>query len=319
MRPLSSLSLRHLEYFCAVVEAGSISDAAQRLHVSPGGISTALTQLEARLDVQLTVRTPGRGVMITPTGRRVYESARAVAADIEDIQHAAAMMRGELTGTFHVGFFSTLSPWLFPKIAEHFATQFPGVDLQLEESGSETLQTHLLEGNLDAALLYENHLIGGIDAHPLLPVRLQLAVSPSHPLARYEAVPLSLLRDEPAVILSMRPATDHVEAILREAGMRPNVRWRSANVETIRSLVARGLGYTIIMGRPYGDTTYEGMPIVYRPIADEIPPNSLVLATAGGSRPTAKLKELRAFCENTFGDVAAHLAPAHQSRMGHLS
>ncbi|MFC7406395.1 LysR family transcriptional regulator [Georgenia alba] len=319
MEGLSSLSLRHLEFFCAVVEQGSISDAARELRVSAGGISTALTQLERRLDVQLTLRTRGRGVVITPAGRRVYEHAREVATGIEDIRAVAATMRGELTGSLRVGFFSTLSPWLFPRIAEHFATRFPGVDLQLEEAGSAVLQEHLLGGALDAALLYENHLVGGVTASRLTPVRLQLAVAPSHPLARYEAVPLHALRDEPAVILSVRPATDHVEAILREAGMTPNVRWRSANVETIRSLVARGLGYSIIMGRPYGDTTYEGMPVVYRPIADELPPNHLVLATAGGARPTAKLDELRTFCERVYGDDTAPRDPLHESRMGRLS
>ncbi len=256
---------------------------------------------------------------ITPAGHELYARATKLAEDLEDIGSLASTMRGELAGSLRIGFFTTLSPWLFPGIAEHFATRYPGVDLQLEEDASAVLQAHLRDGRLDAAILYENHLVGGIAGHHITPVRLQLAFSPDHRLASYEAVPLNELRDEPAVILSMRPATDHVEAILREAGMTPRVRWRSANVETIRSLVARGLGYSIIMGRPYGDFTYEGMPIVYRPIADELPANALVLATNQGTRPTAKLTALLDYCRHAFGDADAMRSPIQEGQPGRLS
>jgi len=167
-------------------------------------------------------------------------------------------------------------------------------------------------------LLCQNHVSTPLETRRLAAVRLQLALAASHPLAAYDAVPLAALRDEDAVLLAMRPASDHVEEILRVAGMTPRVRWRSTNVETIRSLVARGLAYTIIMGRPYGDLTYEGMPVVYRPIADDLPANSLVLAVPKGGRPTAKLRELASFCDEAFGDdLGPGVVPT--SRMGRLS
>ncbi|GAB3142653.1 LysR family transcriptional regulator [Microbispora hainanensis] len=305
MNGASALSLRQLQYFCAVVESGSVTEAARRLHVSAGGVSLAITQLEELLDVQLTLRTRGKGVEITDAGRSVYETARVIARSLEDIQEMAATIRGELSGPLRVGIFTTLSPWLFPQMAEYFAEHHPAIDLQLEEGASAALQTLLTEGRLDAALLYENHVVAEVDVQRLAPVRLQLAVSPDHPLAGQDKVWLSALRDEYAVLLAMRPATDHVEEILRNAGITPRVRWRSANVETIRSLVARGLGYTIIMGRPHGDLTYDGKPIVYRPIADEIPPNHIVLATAPGARRTARVEALRAYCREA---VAGHFA-----------
>src|SRR5699024_367127 len=87
----------------------------------------------------------------------------------------------------------------------------------------------------------------------------------------------------------------------RNAGIRPNVRWRSQNVETIRSMVARGFGYTIIMGRPYGDRTYDGLEIVYRPIADRIDDNAVVVALPDNARPTSKVTTLIGFCREEFG------------------
>lgn len=318
MNGISALSLRQLQYFCAVVESGSVTEAAKRLHVSPGGVSLAITQLEDHLDLQLTLRTRGKGVEITDAGRSVYDTARVIARSLEDIRELAGTIRGELRGPLRVGMFTTLSPWLFPPLAEHFATRHPAVDLHLEEGPSAALQTLLTQGRLDAILLYENHVVEEVEFQRLAPVRLQLAVSPDHPLAELDEVPLSALRDEDAVLLAMRPATDHVEEILRNAGITPRVRWRSANVETIRSLVARGLGYTIIMGRPHGDLAYDGKPIVYRAIADEIPPNFIVLATAPGVRRVARVEALRAYCQDAMSESVASAAEAPVSRTGML-
>jgi DNA-binding transcriptional LysR family regulator len=76
--------------------------------------------------------------------------------------------------------------------------------------------------------------------------------------------------------------------------------WRSTNVETIRSMVARSLGYTIIMGRPSGDRTCEDLPLAYRRIADDVPPNSVVITYPEGTIPTAKVRTLIAFCRHEF-------------------
>ncbi|GAB2477189.1 LysR family transcriptional regulator [Promicromonospora xylanilytica] len=286
--------------------------------MSAGGVSLAITQLEDALDVQLTLRTRGKGVEITDAGRTVYASARGVARGLEDIQEVAAAIRGDLTGPLRVGMFTTLSPWLFPQMAEYFARRHPEVDLRLEEGASAELQDLLTEGRLDAALLYENHIVSEVEVLRLAPVRLQLAVAPDHPLAVLDEVPLAALRHEDAVLLAMRPATDHVEEILRSAGITPRVRWRSANVETIRSLVARGLGYTIIMGRPHGDRTYDGKPVVYRPIADEIPLNHVVLATAAGARRVARVEALRAYCRDAVPGHMTARGDAPVSQTGHL-
>ncbi|GEK80303.1 LysR family transcriptional regulator [Agrococcus baldri] len=311
-------SLRQLQYFTAVVETGAITEAGRLLRVSAGGISLAMSQLEDLLGVQLAVRTRGRGVEITDAGWRVYELARTVASGVEGIQEVASTIRGEVSGPLRLGMFTTLSPWIFPQIAEHFSHRFPSVDLQLEEGPSAQLQTRLLEGRLDAVLLYENHLEAGVQSQHIAPVRLQVALAPDHRLAAHDAVELSALEDEQAVLLSTRPAADHVEEILRAAGVVPQVRWRSANVETIRSLVARGLGYAIIMGRPHGDRTYDGLPVVYRPIADDIPTNALVLATAPGTRASARLTALGGFCREVLSSQLRAVDGEPGGGIGHL-
>jgi DNA-binding transcriptional LysR family regulator len=298
---VTSFTLRQLEYFTAVVEEGSVTEAAHRLHVSAGSVSLAVKELETTLKVQLTLRRRGKGATATPAGRWVYERARELLDRSADITAVARVIRGELTGPLRIGCFSTLSPWLFPRIVAHFVAHHPGVEVQIAEGDSQFLLGRLQEGKLDALLLYRNHLTPWSASEEIVPARLQIAISPAHRLAALDEIPLRELADETAILVSLQPATEHVESLLRSAGFQPKVRWRSANVETIRSMVARGLGYTVIMGRPYGDVTYDGLPLAYRPIADEVEPNAIVIAYPEGTTPTATVHELIRFAKEEFG------------------
>lgn len=304
--------MRQLEYFVVVVEEGSVTEAAHRLRVSPGGVSLSLSQLEETLDLQLTLRIRGRGVTLTPAGKWVYEEARQLLEQASRIRTAASSLRGDLVGPLRVGCFDTLSPWLMPRIAARFAAAHPGVDLQIVEGVSSTLQQGLRDGEIDVALIYKNHLQAGIVGTEILPVRLLVALPSGHRLAELNEIPLELLRDEDAILLGVQPALDHVQELMRQAGVTPRVKWRSTNVETIRAMVARGLGYSIIMGRPHSDFTYDGLPITYRRIADYVPPNAVVIAYPEGLNLTEKINTLIEFCQTEFkaDSTLSRAAPA---------
>jgi len=298
---MQDFSLRQLEYFVAVVEEGSVTEASHRLRVSPGGVSLAISQLEESLGLQLTLRVRGRGASLTPAGKWVYQEARALLEQAEKIRSAARSIRGELVGQLRVGCFSTLSPWLFPRIAAYFTEAHPGVELQLVEGAAHELQQKLREGDVDVALVYRNHLRPGIIGTEILPVRLQIALHPEHPLAAKTEIKMEeLAKDDDAILLNLEPAMSHVEELMSRAGVRPKVKWFSSNPETIRSMVARGLGYSIIMGRPHSDVTYDGLPITYRRIADELPHNAVVIAYPDGLELSEKITALIEFCRREF-------------------
>lgn len=294
------LSVRQLEYFVAVAEEGSVTEAARRLYISPAGVSLAISQLEKNLDVQLTLRVRGKGVALTPAGRVLYKEVQNLAENFSRVKNITHALRGELIGPLRVGCFSTLSPWLIPTIVEHFQATYPAVTLDFVEGVTSDLVTKLQEGEIDVALIYKNHVEPGIDYTEIMPVRLQVALAPDHPLASYEEIQLSMLDNEVAILLGVQPSKEHVEEIMRAANVRPNVKWTSTNVETIRSMVARGLGYSIIMGRPHGETTYDGHAIVYKKIADQIESNAVVLAYPDGLKLNTKIQTLIDFCKQEF-------------------
>ncbi|MCG3756044.1 MULTISPECIES: LysR substrate-binding domain-containing protein [Amycolatopsis] len=298
---MKELTLRQLQYFVAVAEKGSISDAARALHVSPGAVSQALTDLESSLAVQLTLRRRATGVTLTRAGRLAADQARAVLAETDRLRDTAHVMRGELVGTLRIGCFPTLSPWLLPSIIEHFLREHPALRLEIAEGPSDELQRQLADGDIDACLMYSAHLRRGLDHERIAPVRLRLVLPANHRLAGRDEIALAELSAEPAVLTSLQPARDLVENLMRHVGVEPRVGWSMSNVDTIRAMVARGLGYSLLMGRPHGDLSYDGLPLIYRRIADDLPENAVVLARVRGSKPTAALAELTEFCLREFG------------------
>ncbi|MFF5990558.1 LysR substrate-binding domain-containing protein [Prauserella flavalba] len=299
---MKEFTLRQLQYFVAVADEGSISAAARSLHVSPGAVSLAVSELETSLGVQLTLRRRAMGVTLTRAGLLAAEQARAVLRESDELHNISQVLRGELSGTLRIGCFTTLSPWLLPRIIAHFARRHPGVRVEVLETSSDVLQQRLQDGDLDVCLMYAQHIRTRIDHEEIVPVRVQLVLPADHRLADRDEVAFRELGDEPAVLLALRPVRDLVEEILRKTGFRPNVAWRIANVETIRSMVGRGLGYSVLMGRPFGDRTYDGLPLVYKRIADEVPDNAVVLAHPRGSVPTAKVRALADFCRREFAE-----------------
>jgi DNA-binding transcriptional LysR family regulator len=300
---LLSVTLRQLEYFLAVAEEGTLAAAAQRLHMTAGSLSVALNAMEKTLGVQLLVRRRAKGAVLTAAGRELVDQVRQTLASAQALESSAGAIRGELVGTLAIGCFDTLSPWLLPPVLEYFAEHHPRVDVVVSEASSDELQERLLQGELDAAFMYRLHVDRDLECVQVAAVRLQLVLPADHRLAAQDEVRFAELGDEPAVLLGLKPAPDLVMAMTEAAGFTPNVRWRLRNVETVRSVVGRGLGYTMIMGRPSGDRTYDGHALVYKRIADQLPDNSVQLVLQAGSLGNAKVRALRDFATAHLGEV----------------
>lgn len=289
-----TVTLRQLEHLVATVEEGSIAAAAARLRVSPGGVSLAVTELEAALRVQLITRRRGQGIAPTPGGREVYEQARRVLTAAADLEDLAAEVRGEIAGRLVVGCFAPLSPWLLPPLAERLAAQHPGVDLELVEGPVADLERMVRAGLVDAALLFSMHAADDLVVDEVVSVAPRMMLRPGHRSDGQDTVMLADLADEPAILLSAEHGGDIVEQALAAVGFEPRVAWRSGNIETIRSMVARGMGWSLSLGRPTGGTSFDHLPVSYREVADDLPLNRVVLARAPGARLTARVRALLA-------------------------
>ena len=285
-------TLRQLEYFVAVAEAGTVTAAADRVHLSQSAMSTALADLERALGVQLLVRHHARGVTLTPAGEELLIAARELLRQAEDLDGTAHALGEGLVGRVRLGCFAILSPYLLPPLLAAVQEQLPGLEVEPVEESLDGVEAGLREGRFELAVTYDLGLGAGFECEPLLEVRPYALLPADHRLRSEDSVRLADLADEPFVLLDLPHSREYFTAAFTTAGVTPSIRYRTRSAETARALVGRGLGWTLLNLRPATDDSVEGRPVIARPLVDAVPALSVVLAKAVGSRPTRRAQAL---------------------------
>jgi DNA-binding transcriptional LysR family regulator len=282
---MSELTLRQLEYFAAVAETQSVTNAAKLCHVSQGAVSLALGQLEHALGVTLAIRRRGRGIALTPEGQEVATRARFITEQVGHLRDAVSQTHSGFSGRLAIGVFTTVAVHVVPHLIDWFCNRHPEVQLTFVEGSGPEIQEALFAGRTQLSIGYEAQFGQDCETELLHEFHRQVLVSPSHPLAQYEEISFAQLAEYPAALLDLEPALQHTLAEFRRYGVNANVGWLLANVPSIHSVVGRGLAYSLLM-QP-AEHSMEDLPLVFRPLSDATHANSLVAAMpVGVSRST---------------------------------
>lgn len=284
---MPDFTLRQLECFVAVVDHATIAHAAAVLHASPSAVSAALEELEKHLGEQLTIRRRAHGVTLTAAGRALLPQARGVLSAARDLVPTAD---GRLTGRLVLGCYRTLAASLLPGLIEGFGREHPLVGLEFVEGSGDVVLRALDEGRADVGILYDRDLRGGMHTRRLYDLRAHVLLAAGHRLAGVERVSLRELADEPFVQFDVQPAWQNTLALMANAGVRPLVRYVTSDYELARSLVGRGLGYTVLVNRPATDVSHEGRHVVVKEIDPAPDPTTVVLAWPRGRTPSPRLQ-----------------------------
>jgi LysR family nitrogen assimilation transcriptional regulator len=176
------VDIRQLRYFVQIAEAGSLSRAAEQLHLAQPALSQALRQLEAELGVELVTRHP-RGIVPNEIGLLLVEHARALLAELgrtrELIRHHAKNPAGEV----RLGLPPSVARGLTPALVRTSRQRFPDISLKVVEQLSGYLGEWLQLGRLDLAMIYDPkllHMAATVRLHPILVEELHL-ISPPTP------------------------------------------------------------------------------------------------------------------------------------------
>jgi DNA-binding transcriptional LysR family regulator len=280
------VTLKQLSYFAAAADAGSLARAAKALRVSQPSISAALTVLENTLEVDLFLRHHAQGVSLTPTGRQLLGTARAILAGAEDLESLARTASREPAGLLRVGCYPTLAAVLMPAIIGHLGHRYPMIRVQMIEGTEDELLPALERGNIEQALLFGEKLpdtvrrivIERCDPYILLPK--------AHPLAQKKSVSLRALENEPFILMDTPAGREYFLAILKDAGISPQIAHRSPSFEVVRGLVGQGLGFSLLVTRPTFHITYDGHELAYLAIKESPSPAMICLVRMPSARTT---------------------------------
>ncbi|GAA3692247.1 LysR family transcriptional regulator [Arthrobacter ginkgonis] len=288
---MPEITLRQLQYYVRVIEHGSVTAAAAACHISQAAVSMAISQLERSLETDLLIRSRSKRVAPTPAGREFAAHARAVLARVAEAEEAMTDHRDLMRGPLNIGFAQSISPRLMPVLAEHFTTRYPEVELGFREGAPSEIQDAVRDGHLDFALVYELQAAPDLTPVRLIDIHLHVMLPATHPLAGEPGIHLAQVIGEPAVLLDVPPTIERLTSIVSDLGLRMDVRWRSSNMETIRCMVARGLGYSLINSVPATGATFDGRTVVYLPVLDAVQGNALVGVLPSEHRPSRRVEE----------------------------
>lgn len=272
-----AFTMNQLAAFVAVAEAGTISGAAEKLHVSPSALSAAVTELERSLQTQLLRRRKAKGVSLTPAGELVLPRARFVLYQATELEADAHGDERGLTGLVRLGCYPSLAPTVLPVLLGEFTQEHPDARLEVQENTQDQLTRGLDSGTLDLAIMYDLDLEPTWKTATLASLRPRVVLPAEHRLADSpRPIDLSHLRNDPMVLLDAPPSSSHAHDCCARAGFAPRVAYRARTYETARSFVGRGLGWTLLLQRPSANVTYEGRPVVVKDIGSPVLPEVAV-------------------------------------------
>lgn len=273
------MDFKQLKYFVQIAEAGSLSRAADQLHVAQPALSQHLRNLEAQLGVELVIR-HSRGVTPNEVGRLLLEHARALLRQVERTEELVQYHAEHPSGEVRLGLPTSAARGLTVPLVSAVESRYPSVSLHVVEAMSGHLTEWLHVGRLDMALLYNAEFHEGIHNQPFMIEDLCLIGPPSREFARKKAIRLAELTKYP-LVLPARPHTIRLmlDEIAAKGGAELKVKLDLDSLPSIIELVLQGY-YTILpvfaVSKEVASEQMVPVPFVDPPISWQISVNSVV-------------------------------------------
>ena len=274
-------TLRQIRYFMAAANSGQVSRAARDLNVSQSAITTAIRQLEEIVGTVLFSR-HSTGVSLTHDGTIFLEHARRIFAAVDEAVYAPRALRSDLTGKLKVALTFTVTGYFIPRYLERFTRDFPGVQLQPMEASRSEIENGLVSGIYDIAVLLTSNIADqeGLVFETLLRSPRRLWLPASHPLLDRKVLSLNDIAQEPYIMLTVDEASNTAQRYWNLAGARPKTFIRTSSIEAVRSMVAIGMGVTVLSDMVYRPWSLEGLRVETVTLSTPIPTMDVGLAWA---------------------------------------
>jgi LysR family transcriptional regulator, hydrogen peroxide-inducible genes activator len=276
------VTLTELRYIVAVARERHFGRAAQSCFVSQPTLSVAIKKLEAELAVVLFERGPG-AVSVTPIGQRVVEQAQRVLEEAAQVKDIAQSAKDPLAGPLRLGTIYTIGPYLLPKLIPVLRKKAPTMQLLIQENYTHKLAEALKQGEVDVIVVALPFAAPGVAARAVYDEPFLVALPRGHPLEKRKHISADELTRESLLLLGAGHCfRDQVLDLCSSVQRGPRGTlartMEGGSLETIRQMVAGGVGVTVLPATAASTGDGGSELIRMRPFTRPVPDRRVVLA-----------------------------------------
>lgn len=277
------MTLTELKYIVTLAQERHFGHAAERCFVSQPTLSVAVKKLEEELGVALFERSKS-AVQLTPVGEKVVEQARKVLEQASAIKEMANQGKDQLTSPLRIGAIYTIGPYLFPHLVPALQALAPQMPLYIEENFTAVLRRKLRSGELDAIIIALPFTESDVLTRSLYSEPFEVLIHKNHSWSGRTRIPINDLTKEKLLMLGeghcfrdqVFEACPALEANLKNPEQ--SLVAEGGSLETIRHMVASGLGITVLPHSAIRMSQYAPDALLTRPFEDPVPSRSVALA-----------------------------------------
>lgn len=274
------MTLTDLRYLVALARERHFGRAAEKCHVSQPTLSVAIKKVEDELGVQLFERSATE-VKITATGQRIVNQAEKVLLEAAQIPEIASAGRDPLSGPLRLGVIYTIGPYLLPRLIPLMHRHAPRMPLVIQENYTSRLVELLKRGELDVIVISLPLDEAGIVAQPVYDEPFRVLLPAGHPWVELEHIEPDSLADDHLLLLGAGNCfRDQVLEVCPHcrnvSGLQRTL--EGSSLETIRHMVATGLGLTVLPSSAADDLPAQNALVAVRPFTLPEPTRRVAIA-----------------------------------------
>lgn len=286
------MTLTELRYIVTLAQEQHFGRAAERCHVSQPTLSVGVKKLEDELGVLIFERSKS-AVRLTPVGEGIVAQAQKVLEQAQGIRELAQAGKNQLAAPLKVGAIYTVGPYLFPHLIPQLHKIAPDMPLYIEENFTHVLRDKLRTGELDAIIIALPFQEADVLTKPLYDEPFYVVMPAEHPWTARASIDAEMLNDKSLLLLGeghcfRDQVLEACPTTRKGSEAHPHTTVESSSLETIRHMVASGLGVSVLPFTAVDSHHYAPGVIAIRPLSPPVPYRSVAIAwRASFPRPKA--------------------------------
>lgn len=286
------MTLSELKYIVALSQERHFGRAAERCFVSQPTLSVAIKKLEDELGVSLFERSKN-AVNLTPLGEQIVHQAQVVLENVSTLKNIAEGGKDQLSSPLKIGAIFTIGPYLFPHLIPQVQALAPDMPLYIEENYTRVLRKKLRDGELDMIIIALPFTEPDVLTKALYDEPFEVLLPHDHAWAKKKQINPDLLPDSDLLLLGdghcfRDQVLDMCPALAKQQNSQLKAIAEGSSLETLRHMVASGLGITVLPKSATGAQHYANNLLETRPFKKPTPKRTVAIAwRASFPRPKA--------------------------------